>query len=101
MAEVVSVTAADGESGVETFRINNNRIAVVMSDLGLPRLSGQEVVGRIKKINPRAKVVVASGYIAPDARAQLEGLRVKAFIQKPYMKQEVLNAVRNAIDSAD
>ncbi len=95
------VTAGDGESGVETFRINNNRIAVVMSDLGLPRLSGQEVVGKIKKINPSAKVIVASGYIAPDARAQLEGLRVKAFIQKPYMKQEVLNAVRNAIDSAD
>ncbi len=95
------ITATDGESGVEKFRAGNGRIAVVLSDLGLPRLSGQEVVGKIKKIHSDARVIVASGYISPDARSQLENLDVKTFIQKPYMTKEVLKAVRNTIDARE
>ncbi len=92
------ITADDGESGVETFRTNRDRIAAVISDLGLPKLGGQEVVGTIKELDPKANIVIASGYIAPHSRTELENLGVKAFIQKPYMKQEILKAARYAID---
>ncbi len=95
------VTARDGEGGVEAFRMNKERIAAVLSDLGLPRLSGHEVVGKIREIDPTASVIIASGYISPDIRDGLENLGVKAFIQKPYMMRDVLNAVRNVIDAKD
>ncbi len=93
------VTAGDGEGGVEVFRSSKETIGAVLSDLGLPRLSGQEVVAKIKQIDPGAKVVIASGYISPDVKDRLEGLGVNAFVQKPYLSQEVLNAVRKTIDS--
>ncbi len=92
------VTAADGERGVNVFRTNRELIGAVLSDLGLPRLSGQEVVAQIKQIDPNARVVIASGYISPDVKDRLENLGVKTFVQKPYMSQEVLNAVRKTID---
>lgn len=93
------ITAQDGEEGVEIFRNNKSRIAIVISDLGLPKLSGEEVVGRIKQIDPRAKIIIASGYIDHEVRSKLENSGVRDFVQKPYMMKEVLGAVRNAIDA--
>lgn len=92
------ITANNGEEGVGVFRKNRERVAAVISDLGLPRLGGQDVVESIREIDPNMSTVVASGYIPPDTREHLEKLGVTTFIQKPYTMREVLDAVRKAID---
>lgn len=93
--------ARDGEEGVQTFQKNKDQIAVVLSDLGLPKLSGEEVVGFIRQIKPEVKVMIASGFIDHDVRSRLEEAGVKAFIQKPYKANEVLKGVRDAIKKGD
>ncbi len=94
------ILAADGHEGVETFRANKERIGAVLSDIGLPRLSGEDVVRKIKEIDPGAKVVIASGFISPDMKNGFEKLGVKSFVQKPYTIRDVLGAVRWTIDAA-
>jgi len=71
----------------------------VLSDLGLPGLPGEEVVRRIKSIEPRAVVLVASGFVDPGVRARLTDLGVRHIIQKPYSPAEVLEVIRAAMDA--
>lgn len=85
--------AADGEEGVDMFMKNKDRVDIVISDLGLPKLSGEEVVSRIKKISRQAKIAVASGFIAPEVKAELDRAGVNHFVQKPYRAAEVLRTV--------
>lgn len=92
------LTARDGEEGVQTFRKHEDRIALVLSDLGLPKLSGEEIVSYIKQIDPSAKIVITSGFIDPDVRSGLESAGVRDFIQKPYRAHEVLKVVRAVIN---
>jgi PAS domain S-box-containing protein len=92
------LSARDGQEGVQTYRNNRDRIALVLSDLGLPKLSGEEVVSFVKQANPEAKVIIASGFIDPNIRAGLEEAGVVDFIQKPYKAYDVLKTVRNVID---
>ncbi len=92
------LTARDGEEGVRTFRKHKDRVALVLSDLGLPKLSGEEIVSYIRQMNPSAKIVIASGFIDPDVRTGLESAGVKDFIQKPYRAHEVLKVVRAVIN---
>ncbi len=87
------MTAKEGEEGVETFREHSDRISLVISDLGLPKLSGAEVVARIRDISPNARVAIASGFIDPEVKSDLENKGITHFIQKPYKTSDVLRIV--------
>ena len=93
------LTAEDGMEGVEMYRSHQKEIAVVVSDIGLPILGGQDVFRKIRAINPEAKVIFASGFFDPDTKTDMYKAGLKDFIQKPYMQDEVLQKIRAAIDS--
>ncbi len=92
------LTANDGLSGVETYQRHQSEIAVVLTDLGLPIVSGQEVFRRIREINSDAKIILASGFIEPETQSEMYKAGLKEFIQKPYRHDEVLQKVREVID---
>jgi CheY-like chemotaxis protein len=50
-------------------------------------------------MNPDAKVILASGFIEPETKAEMFKTGLKEFIQKPYLSAEVLQKVREIIDS--
>jgi signal transduction histidine kinase/ActR/RegA family two-component response regulator len=94
------LTAIDGESAVETYRRNKGAIDVVLLDLDLPRISGTEVLQKIRKENPDARIVVTSGYLEPGLRSTLAQQGVNRFIDKPYMPDEVIAALATADNGA-
>jgi PAS domain S-box-containing protein len=85
----------DGEDGLEVFKRERNRIDLVLLDLVMPRMSGQEVLAAIHAIDPDFKVVISTGITADEVR--LEGAR--DLISKPYRAERVLQTVRRALDS--
>jgi two-component system, cell cycle sensor histidine kinase and response regulator CckA len=94
------LTAADGEAAVELFRQHRNEIAVVLSDLGLPKLGGWEAFLQMKSINPNVKAVLASGYFDPELKQEIIKSGAKYFVQKPYQPPAVLMIIRQIIDDA-
>ena len=93
------LTAQDGKQGVEIYQSHQKEIAVVVSDIGLPFLGGHEVFNRIRKINPKAKVILASGFFEPEIRSEMYKAGLKEFIQKPYLVGEVLQKIREVLDN--
>jgi PAS domain S-box-containing protein len=93
------LTAEDGMQGVEMYQSHQKEIAVVLSDIGLPILSGQDVLKRIREVNPKAKVILASGFIDPETKSEMYKAGAKHFMQKPYSPGEVLQKIRELIDS--
>jgi CheY-like chemotaxis protein len=92
------LTASDGEEAVETFRQHSNEVAVVLSDLGLPKLGGWEAFLQMKSINPRVKAILASGYFDPELKQEIIKSGAKHFVQKPYQPSDVLMKIRQLID---
>jgi CheY-like chemotaxis protein len=95
----IVLTADDGRQGVEMYQSHQKEIAVVLCDMGLPLFGGQDVFTRIRRMNPDAKVILASGFIEPETKAEMFKTGLKEFIQKPYLSAEVLQKVREIIDS--
>ena len=50
------------------------------------------------KLDPKAKIIVASGYIDPEVRSEILKAGAKHFIQKPYVLDDVLRKIREVID---
>jgi PAS domain S-box-containing protein len=90
--------AEDGEDAVNVYKQHAHEIALVISDMGLPKLTGVAEFEKLKEINPDVKIIFASGYFEPNSKAKLENAGVKGFLQKPYVIEEVLSSIRKALD---
>ncbi len=78
------ITAADGKEAVETFRKDRKKIDLVLLDLTMPGLDGGEALEEIRKIDPSARVVIASGYSEADLAERFAGRDLDGILQKPY-----------------
>jgi PAS domain S-box-containing protein len=91
-------SAADGYEGLALYEQYRDDIDLVITDMGLPKLSGREVLRKIREIDPEAKIILMSGYVDPDLQSKLYVLGAKAFIPKPFHPDEVLSKIREILD---
>jgi len=94
------LTAADGKEAIETFCNQRDEIALVILDLIMPEMSGRQCLAGLLGIDPKAKVVISSGYSADPETGSTVGRLTKGFIAKPYDLKQLLRVVRDALDSA-
>ncbi len=92
-------TALDGKGALAVYDLHRNEIKLVLTDMGLPRLSGTEVFIRLREINPDIKVILVSGYLDAELKTELLKAGARAFLQKPYVPGEVLRIIREVLDS--
>ncbi|MHB1048601.1 MAG: hybrid sensor histidine kinase/response regulator [Bacteroidota bacterium] len=90
--------ARNGVQGVEAYQKNHADIALVLTDFGLPLLDGMEVVKKIRMIDPKVKVIMATGYLDPSKKAELLELGIGEPIFKPYGIDSVLQRIRQVLD---
>lgn len=89
--------AEDGESGIEIFRQEKDRISLVILDLVMPKISGQETMRRILEIEPAAKVLIASGFNYHEGENDLPALGAAGFIQKPFQLLKLSRVVAEVL----
>lgn len=95
------LVASDGVEAVEVFRKNRDVISLVMSDVGLPRLTGVEALRQMREIDPEVVAILASGYLDSETKSDvLKSGTVKHFLQKPYVPDIVLQTIREVLDLA-
>ncbi len=92
------LTARDGQEGLEVFRGRSGDVALVILDLSMPRMSGQEAFREIRRVAPEARVLLASGY---DERANARLFAGRegpaGFIQKPYRFDVLRDKIREVL----
>ena len=84
-----SVEAGDGLSALALLD-GDAGIGVLLTDLGLPGMSGQELVGEVRKRRPDIKVVVASGYSTQQGDGTLDDVIV---LTKPFDLEQLRAAL--------
>jgi PAS domain S-box-containing protein len=92
------LTAPDGESALEILNRQKENIAMVILDLILPGMGGRQCLEEILKINPRAQVIVTSGYSMEGSAKETIDTKAKGFVSKPYDGRELLSFVREVLD---
>jgi PAS domain S-box-containing protein len=91
--------ARDGQEAVEMYKEHRGSIDLVLTDLGLPRLGGWEACQQMKKLDPQLKVIVASGYLDPNAKQEMILGGVQHFVHKPYLATEMSATIRELLDA--
>ena len=92
------LVAGDGFAALKIYQERKNDIALVLTDLGLPTISGLEVCNKIKQINPKERVILATGFLDPEVKAKFLKAGVERFLYKPYDLTKVLKEIRIVLD---
>jgi two-component system cell cycle sensor histidine kinase/response regulator CckA len=92
------LSAGDGLTALKIYQERRNDIALVLTDLGLPTITGLEVCQRIKKINSNEHIILATGFLDPEMKSEFLKAGVQHFLYKPYDLKKVLKVVREVLD---
>lgn len=93
-----SVTLAeDGPAAINLFRTMAPDISVVLLDMSMPGMSGEEIFRHLRAIRPDIKVILSSGYNEAEAISRFNGKGLQGFIQKPYTSGRLGEAVRSVL----
>lgn len=92
------ISAEDGEEAIAKFMEHRERISLVLLDMIMPKKSGKDVSEAIKKVNPRIKILFASGYTMDIIKSQELAEGGFNFIQKPFKSKDLLAKVREILD---
>lgn len=89
--------AKDGAEAVELYLRHRDEIAVVVLDIGLPKLNGWEAFLRMRNEAPQVKVIFATGYISAEMESGISRGELSGLILKPYQLDDVLAKIAHAI----
>ena len=91
------LTANDGPEGVTCFREHADEVDVVLLDMTMPGLGGEEVFREILSIRSDARVIMSSGYSEQDTLERLDDERMVGFVPKPYTAQSLVDTIGAAL----
>jgi len=87
------VTAGDGREGLRRFREHADEIDMVLLDMTMPHLNGEECYRELRRVRPDVRVLLTSGYNEQEALARFAGKGLAGFVQKPFSMAELFGAV--------
>jgi CheY-like chemotaxis protein len=83
---------------LELFKAQSNRFDLVITDMTMPHMTGEELAAEFMRIKPGIPVILCTGFTAKidDKKAMAMGIR--AFVSKPVLKRELAETIRKVLE---
>ena len=92
--------ANDGRQAVELFERDPGAIDVVLLDMTMPSMDGEETYMHMRHVRPDVRVIASSGYNQIAALRRLTGKGLVGFIQKPYTASQLAAKLKEVLTGA-
>jgi PAS domain S-box-containing protein len=95
--QVESTTSPD--LALEMFRKRPDRFDLVITDMTMPRLTGDELAVKLMQIRPDIPIILCTGYNESISKERAKDLGIQAFEMKPLVIRELATTIRKVIGS--
>lgn len=93
------IKASDGDEAIE--KLKEKKFDLIITDMKMPRVSGEEVVRFAREIYPDAKIIVISGYSSLFSVSNTIEYGVCAFLSKPFTIKQIRTEVEKSLESKE
>jgi PAS domain S-box-containing protein len=81
------------------FEANPNGSDLVITDMTMPRMSGDELARRILAVRPDIPVILCTGYSESISKEKAQALGIREFVYKPMVISELAHTLRKALEA--
>jgi hemerythrin-like metal-binding protein/PAS domain S-box-containing protein len=92
-----TLEAVDGLEALQVYEANRDRIRLILMDLTMPRMDGEEAYRELRSHGVLTPVILTSGFCARDVLDHFQGKGIAGFLQKPYRLHALAQEVRRAL----
>jgi two-component system CheB/CheR fusion protein len=93
--------AENGPVAIDLLHAHGDRVSLVLLDMTMPLMSGEEVFRRLKAISPQVPIIVSSGYNEVEAVRRFTGRGIAGFIQKPYTAAQLAEKIKGVLEQRE
>jgi CheY-like chemotaxis protein len=98
MLEVFDYESIRADDGLEAIdKVDQNDISLVITDMRMPKMSGLDLLQKIKEKRPDLPVVVISGYALDDEGSNLLSSMADGFLNKPFKMCDIEKLLKQVI----
>ncbi len=90
--------AKNGDEGIKIFQQHSTKINLVILDMIMPKMNGNQCLAAIRKISPNIKIIIASGNIVDVENFDWRYDKNIYFINKPFRKAELSQVLAEALN---
>jgi CheY-like chemotaxis protein len=98
-ADFEVVTAQSGFECLDLFRKRPRHFDLILLDLTMPFMDGEETFGRLRSIRPDIVVLLSTGFIAQERLERMLGAGMAGVLRKPHRPQELVANIRAILES--
>ena len=92
------ITRNDPLEALAFYKENQGKIDIVITDMTMPVMTGDQLLKRIKKLNPQLKSIICSGYSTKIREDENYYAGASGYLQKPFDKQALDLKIREILD---
>lgn len=83
---------------LETFKVNPQKYNLVISDMSMPKMTGDKLAKEMLKIRPNIPVIICTGFSNVMDQEKAYHMGIKGFLMKPVTISELSKSIRTALD---
>ncbi len=83
---------------LETFRSPSDQIDLVITDMTMPNMTGEQLAFELKHIRKDLPVILCTGFSEKMSKEKAEYLGIDGFLMKPIVKSELSKQIRAVLD---
>jgi CheY-like chemotaxis protein len=89
----------DSEEALEEFSARPERFDLVITDMTMPKITGDRLARRLMDINPQIPVIMCTGFNEAITEEKALAMGIDKFVMKPVIKDELAHAIRTVLDN--
>ena len=94
------MTASEGAEAIAMFHKHRDKVKLVLTDIMMPVMGGVNLIRSLHAIEPKLKVLAASGLTDQANQIELASVGVHSVLGKPCSPRQVLEAIRDQLAPA-
>lgn len=83
---------------LEAFKQNPNSFDLIITDLTMPNMTGEQLARQIIEIRPDMPVILCTGFSEKMSKKKADALGIKSLVMKPVVKSDLANTIRKALE---
>jgi PAS domain S-box-containing protein len=92
------VTKNNGIDALKEFREKPNHFDVVVTDMTMPKMTGERLARELMKIRPEIPIILCTGFSEQINEQKAKDVGIKAFLMKPLTLNRLARTVRAVMD---